>query len=67
MTGHLNYYFMCELSLSRVKTFLQSLLLKQLGLGSSLVKEKFSRKIPLTMSITIEIRVGETIRDTDAA
>ena len=43
---------MCELSLSRVSTFLQSLLLKQLGLGSSLVKETFSRKIPLTMSMT---------------
>ena len=62
MTGHLNYYFMCELSLSRVKTFLQSLLLKQLGLGSSLVKEKFSRKIPLTMSITRDTCWGNDTR-----
>lgn len=56
------YFFTCELSLSRVSTFLQSLLLKQLGFGSSLVKEKFSRKIPLTMSMTRDTCWGNDTR-----
>lgn len=62
MTGHLIIFFACELSLSRVSTFLQSLLLKQLGFGSSLVKEKFSRKIPLTMSMTRDTCWGNDTR-----
>ena len=56
------YFFTCEPSLSRVSTFLQSLLLKQLGFGSSLVKEKFSRKIPLTMSMTRDTCWGNDTR-----